>query len=78
MRGEADAAFRQIETEFPPHRAAEPCIHPAFGRPGPFDQAAEHDAIAVGQARLEQAENAHALSERRWPPNDEIGHQRGE
>ena len=58
--GKADAAFRQIEAELEPHRAAEPGIGLALRRPGAFDQAAEHDAVAFGQPRFERPEDAHA------------------
>ena len=58
--GKADAALRQIEAELEPHRAAEPGVGLALRRPGSFDQAAEHDAIAVGEPRLERPEDAHA------------------
>ena len=45
-----------------PHRAAQPSVVVAFRRPRPLDQAAEHDAVAFGQARFERAEDAHAAS----------------
>ena len=70
VRGEADAAFRQIEPERKPHRAAQPGVGIALGRPGAFDQAAEHDAVALGQTRFERPENAHAQVRLRRLPHD--------
>ena len=64
VRGEPDPPLRQIQSEIEPHRATEPGIGAALRRPGAFDQPAEHDAIAVGQARFEQAEDAHAQARR--------------
>ena len=60
VRGQTDAPLRQIKPEIKPHRPAEPGIGSAFRRPSAFDQAAEHDAVAVGEARFDGAENAHA------------------
>jgi len=54
VRREADAALRQIETEIEPHRAAEPGIGPALRRPSAFDQAAEHDTVAIGEPRFKR------------------------
>ena len=67
--GKADAAFRQIEAELEPHRAAEPGIGPALRRPGAFDQAAEHNAVAIGKARFERSEDAHSRPVLQWPPH---------
>ena len=73
VRGEADAPLRQIKSEIKPHRPAEPGIGPAFRRPGAFDQAAEHDAVAVSEARFDRAQNAHARSRTRRRPHDPVG-----
>jgi hypothetical protein len=78
VRGKADAALRQIEAEIEPHRTAQPRIGAAFRRPGAFDQAAEHDTIAFGQARFEQAENADAQTRPQRAADDAAAQRGGE
>ena len=73
MRGQADAALRQIEPEFEPHRAAEPRVGIAFRRPGAFDKAAKHNAVAFGETRFEKSENAHAKARPRRAAHDTPG-----
>ena len=67
VRGKADPALGQIQSELDPHRAAEPGVGAALRRPRALDQSAEHDAVAVGQPRFEQAEdtNPQARAHRR-------------
>ena len=75
--GKTDTPLRQIEPEVESHRAAQPRIGAAVRRPGAFDQAAEHDAVAFGQARFEQAEDAHAQTRPQRPADDTpLGEQR--
>ena len=73
MSGETDAALRQIEPEREPHRPAQPGIIIAFRRPSAFDEAAEHDAIAFGQAGFERTEDAHLQTGLRLAPHDSSG-----
>ena len=77
VRRKADAALRQIKAEVEPHRAAEPGIGPAFRRPGSFDQAAEHDAVAFGEPRFERSEDAHAHAGLGGATHDAAGESRG-
>ena len=76
--GQADTALRQIKPEIEPHRTAEPRIGPAFRRPGAFDQAAEHDAVALGEARFDGAENAHPRAGTRRRPHHPVRQRGGE
>ena len=69
MRGQADAAFRLIEAEFLAHRPAQPRVTAAFRRPSTFDQAAEHDAVAVSEARFDGAQNADSRAGARRRPD---------
>ena len=73
VSGETDAPLRQIKSEIKPHRPAEPRIGSAFRRPRTFDQAAEHDAVAIGEARFDGAENTHARARTRRRPNNTVG-----
>ncbi len=77
VRREADAAFRQIEAEVLAHRPAEPGVGRRFRRPGAFDQAAEHHAIAVGEPRLERTEDTHAHARLRRPAHHAAGKRHG-
>ncbi len=70
---EADAAFRQIEAERKPHRTAQPGVGIAFRRPGAFDKAAKHDAVARGETRFERPEDAHAQARLQRPAHDAAG-----
>ena len=77
MRRETDTALRQIEPERKPHRPAEPSIVITFRRPGAFDETAEHDAIAFGQAGFKETEDAHAEARTRCPAHNAAGQGRG-
>ena len=55
MRGQADAALRQIELEFVTHRPAQPRVDPRRRRPDAFDQPADDDAVVLRQPRFERA-----------------------
>ena len=59
MRRQADAQLRQIETEFEPHRTAQPRIAAGVGRPGAFIEAAQHNVIRALQPRFQQAKDAY-------------------
>ncbi len=61
-----------------PHRAAEPRIGIAFRRPGAFDKAAKHNAVAFGETRFEKSENAHAKARPRRAAHDAPGKGCGE
>ncbi len=78
VRGKSDAALRQIEAKIKPHRPAEPGVGIAFRRPGPLDETAEHDAVALGQARFKRTEDTHAQSRLRRPAHDPANERRGE
>ena len=60
VRRKADAQLRQIETEFEPHRTAQPRIAAGIGRPGAFVEATEHEPVDALQPGFQQAEDAHA------------------
>ena len=55
MGGEADAPFRQVETEFVTHRPAQPGIDARRRRPDALDQPAEDDAVGFGEPRFQLA-----------------------
>ena len=78
MRAQSDAPLRQIEPEREPHRPAEPGIRIAFGRPCTFNEAAEHNAIVVGETRLKRAKNAYRSAGLRVLPHDPSRQKRGE
>ena len=78
MGAQTDTPLRLIEAELLSHRPTEPRVGAAFRRPGSFDQAAEHDTVAVGQARLDGAEDAHARAGLRRRPYLAAGEHRGE
>ena len=73
VRRKADPALRQIEPELKAHRTAEPGIGAALRRPRAFDQAAKHDAIVRGQARFQEAEDAHARAGMRRRAHHAVG-----
>ena len=77
VRRKTDAALRQIESEFQPHRTAEPGIGLGLRRPAAFHQAAEHDAVARDEACFEQAEDPHAQAGLARPAHDPAGQSRG-
>ena len=72
VRRERDAPLRQIESERVAHRAAEPGIAARLRRPRALDQAAEHDAVDVLQARLERAVDAHARARQFRPAHHAV------
>ena len=76
VSGEFDAALRQIEPERKPHRPAQPSVIVAFRRPRSFDETAEHDAIALGQARFERAQDSDAQSGLRLTTHHTAGKRR--
>ena len=54
VRGQADAALRQIEAEFVPHRPAQPGIDSRRRRPDALDQPAEDDPVGLRQSRFQR------------------------
>ena len=75
---QADTPLRLIEAELLSHRPTEPRVGAAFRRPGSFDQPTKHDAVDVGQTRLDGAEDAHTRVGLRRRPYLEAGEHRGE
>ncbi len=73
MSGKPDAPLRQIEPERKPHRPAQPGIGIALRRPHAFDQAAEYDAVVLGETRFERPEDAHAQIRLQRTPYDPAG-----
>ncbi len=73
VRGEADASFRQIETELVPHRPAQPGINPWRRRPNTLDQAAEDDAVGFRQPRFQLAEDVQMRARRFRTPHHPVG-----
>jgi len=76
VSAQPDAPLRQIESQRKPHPPAEPGIGIGLRRPLALDQAAEHDAVALGEPRFEQAENAHLSASFRGLPHD-FSHKQG-
>ena len=72
VRRKADAPLRQIEAERMAHRPVEPGIGARIGRPDALDEAADDDAIDVGQPRFERAVDAHAAFRRAGPAHHAI------
>ncbi len=73
VRGEADAALRQIEAEFVPHRPAQPRIDPRRRRPHALDESAEDDAIGFRQPRFELAVDLQMRIGVLRPPHHAVG-----